>query len=322
MSEVELKETSVSSESVQDATQSKEAPISEKVVEVTKPLEEVKAEAIPSYQPNYKFKITNAQQMEEEKEFDEFLRASIKDEKQEKTLRELYEKAHGIDFVKTDRDSAKKRAQEAESKYNEFHSQVSDIVSLRDKDFWGFCEAVGLTKEQVAQKVLDEVKRLELPEDQKRMYDEFDKTRRRELQLEKQLQEEQRRSQESAIQARTHELDTVLQRPEISAYAKAYDTARKKSGAFREAVIRHGIAEWNVNQRDIASEQAVFDVMSILGEAYRGNGTAMPTTPTLPNAEDKPLPVIPRVSGKAVSPTGKAPRSIEDLKKMAAELAG
>lgn len=301
------------SEVTQAATQEKapEAP----AVEVSKAADgtpQAQAPAVPQYQPNFKFKV-----MDEEKEMDEFLRSAIKDADTEKKARELYEKAYGLDYVKPKYEDLKKKYPELETKYNTFYGQVNDIIGLRDKDFWGFCDAVGLTKEQVAQKVLEEVKKLELPEDQRRMYDEFDKTRREKLQLEKQIQEEQRRSQEHAVQARTHELDTVLQRPEITAYAKAYDTARKKSGAFREAVIRHGIAEWNVNQRDIPSEQAVHEMMSVLGDVYRGTATP-PAQPTLPNADDKPLPVIPRMSGKAVSPTGKAPRSIEDLKKMAA----
>lgn len=292
-------------------------PAAEATTEVTvsKSTEPEVPEA-PAFQPNFKFKV-----MDEEKEIDEFVRGAIKDQESEKKIRELYEKAYGLDYVKPKYEERGKKLQEVEGRFAHLDSLVRDTMDLRDKDFWGFCEKLGLNKEQVAKHVLEEVRKLELPEDQKRIYDELETTRREKLQLEKQYQTEQVRSQERAVQARTHELDTVLTRPEISAYAKAYDSARKKSGAFQEMVIRHGNTEWNINQRDVTAEQAVFDVMSMLGEHYRG-GVATPTTQSQPNADGKPLPVIPRVSGRSVSPTGKAPRSIADLKKLAANFEG
>lgn len=279
-------------------------------VTVSKSMEPELTPEAPAYTPNLKYKVNM-----EEREFDQWLHPVIKDADTEKKLRKLYEDAYGLEYVKPKYEAAQSRAKEYEQKYNDFHTQVSEIVGLRDKDFWGFMDALGLDKEKVAKHVLEEVKKLELPEDQKRIYDELEKTRRSNFQLEKQFQEEQARSQQASVQARTHELDTILTRPEISAYAKSYDTARKKSGAFKEAVVRYGISEWNVNQKDLGAEQAVFDTMSMLGEYYRGQQNPQVTQQS---SDDKPLPVIPRVSGKAVSPTGKSPRSLEDLKKIAA----
>jgi hypothetical protein len=297
---------------------------SEASLEVTKPIQSkderdaaaAAASAAPAFTPNYKFKV-----MDEEKEIDEFVRGVIKDADTEKKVRELYEKAYGLDYVKPKYEELKKKLPETESKYTDLYSKVENLVQLRDKDFWGFVQQVGLTKEQVAKHVLEEVKRLELPEDQKRMYDEFEQTRRREIELERQLQFEQARSQEMAVQERTFQLDTILNKPEIAAYAKAYDTAQKQTGAFKDLVVERGITAWHTQKKDITPEQAVQEVMARLGEHYRGSAAASTAQPQVVQAsEEKPLPVIPRVSGKAVSPTGKAPRSIDDLKRMAAEL--
>lgn len=293
-------------------TETKEAP----VVEVTKSMDAApvgEAGEVPPFTPNYKLSV-----MDEEKEIDEMFRPLMKDPDTEKKVREIFERAYGHEYLKPKYEDIKKRLPEVEGEYKSFRSGVENIVGLRDKDFWGFIEAVGLDKQTVAKQVLDEVKRLELPEEQKQIYDELDKTRREKLNLERQFQEEQWRNQERSVLERTYQLDTVLQKPEITAYAKAYDTSRRKPGAFREEVVRQGIAEWHVSQKDLSPEQAVQDVISRLGEHYKG-GVAAPQTLT-PGAEDKPLPVIPRVSGKSMSPTGKAPRSIEDLKKMAADL--
>lgn len=299
---------------VQEETTEEELPLAaeaaEEVVEVSKSLEPEDTEEAPAWEPNYKLKI-----MDEEREVDEMLRPLMKDAESEKFVRELCEKAYGLEWQKPKYEELKEKYPELENKYNEFYGQINDIVSLRDKDLDAFFDAVGLSEDQIAKHMLEKVKRMDLPEDQRRVYDEFSETRRKNYDLEKQLQVEQERNQQVAVQARTHELSTVLERPEIAAYAKAYDTARKKTGAFKEAVVRHGTAEWNINKRDLGAEQAVHDTMSFLGDAYKGQ-QAHPVAAQV----DAPLPVIPRVSGKSVSPTGKVPRSIEDLKKLSAEM--
>lgn len=268
----------------------------------------------PSYVPNYKFKVNN-----EEKEFDEFVRGGIKDKDTEEKVRKLYADAYGLEYVKPKYEMTQKELKEWQGKYGSLESGVKEILGLRDKDFGQFLERTGASKEMVAKWMLEELKRQELPPEQKQWYDQLRETRRQNELLQKQLQQNESAVQEQSVQARTVELDSTLQRPEISAYAEAYDSYRKKPGAFREMIIRHGIAEWNVNQRDVPAEQAVQEVMSILGETYRGNAIPQAQAQV---ADDKPLPVIPNIKTGGSSPMGKQIKSIDDLRKRAAELRG
>lgn len=283
--------------------------------EVTKSAEkEVAAPEAQAYTPNYKFKVHD-----EEKEFDEFVRGSIKDVDTEKKTRELYEKAYGLDFVKPKYEDLKKKYPEVEQNYQQLNNTVNEILDLRDKDLGSFFEALKLPEEKVAQWMLDKIKKMELPPEQRQVYDQYEETRRRNLTLEKQFQQLEQRTQAQEVHARTLELDSSLQRPEVSSFVKAFDETRKQPGSFREEVRERGLYEWKVNGKDLSVAEAIAAVMS----RYTGmvNPTEMGAVAAQPGLE-KPLPVIPRMSGKAVSATGKQVRSIADLKKRSEELAG
>lgn len=267
----------------------------------------------PAYVPNLKFKVH-----EEEKEFDEFLKPAIKDAETEKKIRELYEKAYGLDAIKPKHEELKTKYPEMEQKYNELQSTIKEVMTLRDKDLDSFFEQLGLKEDQIAKWMLQKLEKLNLPPEQRQVYDQYEETRRRNYALEKQIQDIEARTQAQAVQARTLELETVLQRPEVAAIAKSYDSARKQTGAFRELVIREANAEFRTSGRDLTAMEAAKAAMDLLGEAYtsKANEVSSPA----PVTTEKPLPVLPRVTGKSVSPTNKQPRSIDDLKKLASNM--
>lgn len=287
------------------------------VVEVTKPAEAPAAEAVtpevPQYTPNYKFKVHD-----EEKEFDEFIRSSIKDQETEKKARELYEKAYGLDVQKPKYEELKKKYPELENNYKQLDTAVSEVLDLGEKDLGLFFERLKIPEERVAQWMLERIRKMELPPEQKAMYDNFEETKRRNLVLEKQFQELNGLTQSQAVQARTMELESGLQRPEVNSFSQAFDAARKTPGAFKQEVQECGLFEWKVNSKDISAADAIQRVMS----RYQGmiTPTAMGVAPD-PTVE-KPLPVIPRTQGKSVSSVGKQVRSIQDLKKRFEEVAG
>lgn len=269
---------------------------------------------VPSYTPNYKFKVHD-----QEKEFDEFLRSSIKDQETEKKARELYEKAYGLDFVKPKYEDLKKKYPELETQYKQLDSTVSEILDHRDKgDLDSVFNAMRISEEQVAKWMLEKIKKMELPPDQRQVYDQFEETKRQNHLLQKQFQELNGQTQEQAARARTYELESNLQRPDVSSFASAFDAARKTPGAFKEEVRKCGIYEWKVNNVDITAADAIQRVMS----GYQGMIVPGATGTTTEPVAKEPLPVIPRLQGKAVSATSKQVRSIADLKKKAAELAG
>jgi len=281
-------------------------------VEVAKDLEvEAKAEE-PEYQPNFKFKV-----MDQEKEFDEWLRPVVKDADTEKKVRELLEKAYGLDHQKPKFEERTKQLEETTKNYELLRSAAEEAFTFRDKgDLDRFFEVTSVKPEAVYQWVLDKMKQMELPEEQRQVYNKFDETRRQNYLLERQLQDVARREEALSVQARTTELQNALQSPEISHVARVYDETQGQTGKFEQLVIKCGRDAWRDEKRELTVEQAVQSAISLIGKAYQQPGQANGTQ----TEAEKPLPTIPRVAGKSVSAIRKSPTSINDLRKMAAAM--
>lgn len=313
MEETTPNEESSSSQSQEITEVASETPET-KDVSGSSPIEDSGTEISTAYTPNLKFKV-----MDQEKSIDDFLAPIIKDSDTEKKVRELYEKAYGLDFVKPKYEDLKSKYSTVEQTHNQLVQDVQTVLQYKDKgDLDRFFETVGLSEDKVAEWILEKAKKLNLPPEQRQVYDQFDQTRRQNDDLQRQLQAFEAHNQQFAVQARTQELESVLTRPEVSSMAANYDAARQQAGAFKDLVVNLGLMEFHKTGRDISAEQAALQAMSLLGNAYqRSNGVQTPGT-----SSERELPVIPRVGGKGVSPAGKQPRSIEDLKKMRAEMTG
>lgn len=281
------------------------------------------APEVPQYTPNFKFaysaKKEGATSPERiEREFDDFVKSGIKDSESEKKARELYEKAYGLDLMKPNYEDLKKKYPELENNYRRLDSEVTEILDIGQKDLGMFFERLKIPEERVAQWMLERIRKMELPPEQKAMYDNFEETKRQNLLLQKQFQELNGLTQQQAVQARTLELESSLQNPEVSSFAAAFDAARKQHGAFRNEIREYGLAEWKINGNDISAAEATQRVMS----RYSGMLTPPAIGADTTTAAEKPLPVIPRMQGKSVSSIGKQVRSIDDLKKKYTEVAG
>ena len=269
------------------------------------------APEIPTYTPNYKFKV-----MDQEKEFDPWIRGAIKDAETEKKVKELYEKAYGLDYVKPKYEQTQKEYGNLSQQYQSLYNDANEAMYYkRQGDLDAFFEKVQLQPEKVYQWVLDKIQRQNLPPEQQRVYNELEQRRRAEFQASGQMQEMQQQYHAMASQAREAEVNSVLARNDIHPIVQAYD-AKNGPGAFRHFVAEYGVMHYNVHGQDPTAQQAVDAVMKRLGDAYRSG----PTNVASPaSGGEKPLPVIPNVAGKAVSPTRKSPRSIDDLRKLAQE---
>lgn len=287
-----------------------ESPIVNTEASVTGDNSKLASDDKPDFTPNYKFKV-----MDEEKEIDEWLRPVIKDADTEKKAREILEKAYGLDYAKPKHEERELQLKEISEQYHNILTPVQEVLSARDAgDFDTMLELINVPVEKMAQWLVDKANRLNLPEDQQKVYNEFDTTRRTNMSLERRLQAMEQREQTQSVQARTSELNQVLQRPEVTQAIKQFEARPGlKPGAFRDAVIKQAKAEWFINKQDISAEQAVQQVMALANLQMQQSGQVAPAA-IIDTAQ---LPVIPRISGKSVSPTSKQPRSVEDLKKLA-----
>lgn len=318
-----------------DKEPASEATLQEKIQAAMKP--EPKKDApttpgktadAPAYVPNHKYKV-----LDQEKEFDEWIRPHINKDNESK-VRELYEKAMGLDHVKSKLGEERLTKEAVMKQYSNVTGEVKKILQHRDKgDLDTFFRMTNIPKETVLRWAIQQAQLIEatkdLPEDAKRVYNEYGDLKQRTLLLEEQLENMSSGHVEHAVQARTSELDGLLERPDVSPLASAFDTRLGKAGSFRDLVVRHGKAEWDASQgkRDLSPEQAVNEVINLLGLKSQVADPA--TTPNEPAA-----PIAPRVV-QSTKPTvlpnpgtgnGSAavvkPKSLDDLRKMAKAAAG
>lgn len=276
----------------------------------TQPQESVE---VPQYTPNLTYRVHD-----EEKKFDDFLAQVIKDKETEEKVRVLYEKAGGLDFVKPKFEETRKQLSELQGDHEGLRTAVQDLMTLKENDIGQFFKEWGLSDDTIAKYILEKANRQNLPPEQRQVYDNYEAKNRETRLLEKRLAAIEAQSQNFAVQARTQELESVLQKPDVSTFAQNYD-AIKGPGAFKAVVVQMGELEWHRNRRDISAMEATKAAMSWLGNAYVSRqgeqGGVVP-------AAEKELPVIPRVGSKNVSAVGKQVKSLDDLRKIRAEMSG
>lgn len=274
---------------------------------------ELEQAAAPSYEPNYKFKV-----LEEEKEFDEFLRGAIKDEETEKQVRELYEKAYGLEHVKAERQKIRdeyKQLKEESDALNGALGQLSEYVNK--DDLHTFFQELGIPEQKVLQYAIERAQYSDLSPEQRQQWDQQYNERQRAYMLERQNQELLAAQQQSAVNQRVGELESYLQSPEISSVVQSFDSRVGKPGSFMAEVIKRGQYYASLPEpQDISVQQAVNEVLNLVGGISQQQAAAaeIPVEQKVIVPEDKPT--IPNIKGSGTSPTKKLPNSIDDLRKL------
>ena len=273
-------------------------------------------QAAPAWQPNYKFKVKD-----KELELDEMFKPWIKDEVTEKKLKELHEKAYGLDEVKADRASLKEKWQESSQKLSQVEESIKTIGSYARKgDYNTFFSLLNIPKEKIIQYAIEELKYAELPPEQRAAIDQ-----QRKLQLDYEAQgfekdSLQKQMEELVAKQATFELSQELAKPEVASASAAFDARLGKPGAFRSEVIRRGQYYETVHKVSPPVGQLVAEVLSFVGVPAAQPPQSVQATPTQTAPGQVPVkqeekPVISSFSGASTkSPVQKVPSSIEELR--------
>lgn len=264
----------------------------------------------PAYNPNYKFSV-----MDKEHEVDEWARPLIKDPEMEKKVKELYTKAYGLDYTKQRATEMEGELGKYKESYTGLYKDVEEAVSLKNAgDLDGFFQKVGLSNDKIYDWILAKINRQNLPPEQKQVYEQLEAKNRAEREWEKQFTQLNTQYQTMAEKNREMEVDFALAKPDVQETVNRYDSLNGK-GAFKRFVAEYGFLHHSQTGQDPTVEMAVSAVMKRIGGLI-----ASPQAANIPTASgEKPLPVIPNVSGRNISPTRRSPRSLSDLKKLADE---
>lgn len=280
------------------------------------------AAAAAAYSPTYKYKYVDPEGKDVEGELPDWVKPLVKTADFEKQVRELFEKSASLDFIKGGRAKAQTQAAEVGKELGELKAGIESLRKcVQSGDFDSFFEMLEIPQQRILQYALQVAQREKMTPEQRQAYD-ASVSQRRQLQM---LQEQNRSLQDqhtqAAVQARSLELDTVLSRPEVNAMAAAFDGRLGRPGAFRAEVVRRGQHAFYTSGQDVPAETLVAEMMATFGAfvnaapAASGSAGGVVTPP----AHGKPT--IPNIAGKGASPVKRVPRSIDDLRKIAADMA-
>ena len=318
---VEATEAQVSAPAKEEAVGSGiKAHIDSALSKVGKTSEQAAVEAaIEAYKPNFKFKAAD-----KEYEFDEWVRPVIKNADHEKKLREIYEKAYGLDHVKSERDKFRTDYKTVNDQYSALNKGLDHLSSmLKNKDLHSFFSALKVPEQDVLQYALSRVQYSQLPPEQRMALDQQYEEKQKLSYYEQANQELIAAYQNQMVQQRTSELDGYLGRPEVAQIASAFDARVGRPGAFKDEVIKRGQYYASLPEpQDVTVEQAVREIMSFVGTAPQAQqAQGMQAEGEMNEGQQAVIqqnqkPVIPNIKGRGSSPAKKVVRSIEDIRNM------
>lgn len=273
------------------------------------------APVTPAYTPNYKYKAAL-----QEKELDAFWHPLVKDADSEKKVKEIFSKVDAFDFVNQKRAHFEKEYNSVMTDYSNLGNTVTKFnEAVKQNDLSSAFRITGITKDQVFQWAQQQLQIMEMPPEQRQMYEQAEQTKQQKSALEEQIAGLRTQYEDQAVQTRTMRLDTTLLRPDVASFAQNWDQTTEP-GAFREMVVQEARRIYYETKQDVSPEQAVQMVMQRFGKFVNAGNSAQPQQAVLTSQGRQAPPVIPNVAGKAASPIKKVPKSLDDIRKAAKAL--
>ena len=275
------------------------------------PVSEVEAQE-PAYQPDYSYKV-----MGERKELPEWTRGLIKSKEDEQTFRDLFERAEGLHEVKRHRDELSEQMRGLREQYQPVVEQVQMAAHyFQQNDLDNVFRVLGIPENAVLKYSINKLQLQQNPQ-QAQLYNETVEQRHAKMQLENQNRVLQQQLSDHRVQQTNYHLDQELGR--VSDVVSSFDS-RFGAGAFREEVIKRGIAHYNLTGQDLSVTQAVSEVARIVAPpqaaAPQATQTLSPDRPKVV-APTEGKPALPTIKGNATSPARSEIRSIEDIRALA-----
>jgi hypothetical protein len=277
------------------------------------------AETPPTvYTPDYKFKAAN-----KEHEIDEWLRPAIKSPEHEKKLKEIYEKAFGIDEIKQGREKAREEYKAYRTQTEPVVQTVTQAAQLYNSAIKAYKDGnsrkatfqldeafkhLGIKDEVLQQYVFQKLQAEEMDPREKQHYNHQRELELANAQMQQQMQEQQAYFQQIKVQTRTQELNQATSKPEVASIVQSFDQ-RNGPDSFKQEVISRGRMYWEMYQQDKPAHELVQEIINKYG-LQAPPQEAPPQAPAAP----KDVPVIPVIKGNSGSPAGRQFNSLDDIK--------
>lgn len=278
----------------------------------------------PAYVPNHKFKV-----LDQEKEFDEWIKPFVKTKEEEEKFRDLLTKAHGLVKIKTERDQLRGEYDQYKTQINKNYEPVvnqfkyldSVAGQSRQSGDWGkFFQAAQIPVQSVIRWAANTVSQLEKDPNylqrEESTWQQDQKFRHLEtehLTLKQQAEKLQTERQEM-------ELDFTLRTPEVQNFSQMFDGQVGKPGALKQEIIRRGALIEMTEGRVASAQEILGEISKIYGPLLQAKAQA-PQMQILPGGTQEAetgsegKPVLPTIKGRSTSPARKLFKSTDDLRK-------
>jgi hypothetical protein len=296
----------------------------EQALDGTTPL----AEAAPAYTPDFKFRyrtIDKEGERQAETEIPELYRGLIKDADTEKQVKELFQKAHGLDFLKQDRDVMRTERDEFKTQFNQVMADVAELGDhYKRDDLDAFFQKLKVPPEKVLQWAVNKAKLMQMTPEQQQAHEGRIQAERNAYYTRRQNEMMSSEQQSERASQRELVLDMGLRQPDVRQIADQYDAQAQQPGAFRQLVIERGILAWHNRQVDLTPDQALAEAMQIAGKLSVKPGlpgtTSVQPGGAAPAVAPAKKPVIPNVGGSPATPVRKSFKSLDEIREHAKKI--
>jgi len=282
--------------------------------------EAVEAPETPAYTPNYKIKAYDS-----EYEIPENFRGYINKDN-EKNFREVFEKAFAIDVMKGKLEKTRSENESLSKVKGEYENISKNLAQaskyIQNKDFDSFLKVAQISEKDLQQWMYNKLRQGDLPPEAQSAIQKNQEYLQKQYELEAQnetfrseLESIKQQQTQFSVAKRSQELDSVLNRPEISSVMKNFDSSLGQDGAFRNEVIRRAAFEAQSSGKDMSAEDAVNEVLKIVAW-NKENSSSEDGDRVLPPQAGQKKPTLPNMQGKATSPVGQKVKTLDDLKKL------
>jgi hypothetical protein len=281
-----------------------------------------------AWTPDFKFKV-----MDKEYEIDPMFRPIIKDEDTLKKIRRMQEQVLGLPHLEASRDEFKNKYQQVAPRLQEYETverklgKLSHFVSQRD--FGSFFDELKIPRGEVLKWVKHELDMEALPSNVREQMERARQLTAKQWDAEQEL-EHYRQQEAMTQQEQIHQqVDGAIQHL-AGNIAEQFNSRMNSPEAFRHAVFNKGAAIQQQTGQKMPLQEVIGlvkqDLARVMGITEQTAAAHVQGQPAQDGqvqnpapAKDKP-PVIPAIKAGAASPVRTPPKTIADLKKLAASM--
>jgi hypothetical protein len=279
------------------------------------------AAAQAEYKANLTYEVSK-----QKKQFDEVFKEVIKNEAQEKKLRELYEKADGLDIVKQSRDSFKNRFEEYQKQWQPVEQDLKTVGKyLQAGDLDNFFKMFQVPEQKVVDWMAQKIQYNQMSPEERARVDNLRQVRGENYRKSDEVETLRQSLEKQEVQHLTFQLDMLRETQKYADAAAAFDERLGKPGSFEEKLFDFGELLSQRNGGQTVPPKQVFEMMvkeyGLEGQAPTPG--APPQARTVVTTPPVEKPTVTQIKGsKTATPVKRQFRSIKDLETYQKELSG